>query len=82
MKKIKSNKRGTPVIAYEFSFEKEKTDTWIDGKYTQKKATRKEKLPDWAKDGYQRNEPESDEKIQQELANRLKKYEENKKENV
>ena len=85
VKKIKSNKRGTPVIAYEFSFQKEKSDKWIDGKFdkktSSKKATRKEKLPEWAKEGYQYEEPEVDEKIQQELANRLKKYEQNKKEN-
>lgn len=82
VKKIKSNKRGTPVIAYEFSFQKEKSDKWIDGKFdkktSSKKATRKEKLPEWAKEGYQYEEPEVDEKIQQELANRLKKYEHHK----
>lgn len=82
VKKIKSNKRGTPVIAYEFSFQKENSDKWIDGKFdkktSSKKATRKEKLPEWAKEGYQYEEPEVDEKIQQELANRLKKYEHHK----
>lgn len=56
VKKIKSNKRGTPVIAYEFSFQKEKVDKWVDGKFDKKnpskKATRKEKLPEWAQEGY------------------------------
>lgn len=85
VKKIKSNKRGTPVIAYEFSFQKEKADKWIDGKFDKKnpskKAPRKEELPEWAKDGYQHEEPELNEETRQELANRLKKYKQNKKEN-
>lgn len=79
--KIKSKQRGNKVIAYEFTFQKQVTTQWIEGKYDSKKALRKETLPEWAKDGYQHEEPELDEKIQQELANRLKKYEQNKKEN-
>ena len=57
IKSIKSNKRGTPVIAYEFTWLSEKTGTWIESKYDQKaigsgKRIRKEKLPDWAKEDY------------------------------
>ena len=57
IKPIKSNKRGTPVIAYEFTWLSEKTGTWIENKYDQPaispgKRVRKEKLPDWAKENY------------------------------
>lgn len=57
IKPIKSNKRGTPVIAYEFTWLSEKTGTWIENKYGKKmigsgKMVRKEKLPDWAKEDY------------------------------
>ncbi|WP_062472435.1 replication initiation protein [Jeotgalibaca dankookensis] len=57
IKPIKSNKRGTPVIAYEFTWLSEKTGTWIENKYDQQaispgKRVRKEKLPDWAKENY------------------------------
>ena len=84
VKKIKSNKRGTPVIAYEFSFQKEKVDKWVDGKFDKKnpskKATRKENLPEWAKDGYQHEEPEVDEELKQEVERRLAEYEKKKSE--
>lgn len=43
VKKIKSNTRGTPVIGYEFTWNPEKTGTWIDGKYD------KDSLNDWMK---------------------------------
>lgn len=37
VKKVKSNKRGTPVIGYEFTFKPEKTSQlWIDDKYSNK----------------------------------------------
>ena len=37
VKKVKSNKRGTPVIGYEFTFKPEKTSQlWIDDKYSDK----------------------------------------------
>lgn len=84
VKKIKSNKRGTPVIAYEFSFKKENPDKWVDGKFdkknSSKKATRKEELPEWAKDGYQHEEPEVNEETRQELERRLAEYEKKKSE--
>lgn len=38
IKKVKSNKRGTPVIGYEFTFKPEKTSQlWIDDKYNDNK---------------------------------------------
>lgn len=57
VKKVKSNKRGNPVLAYEFTWSREHTEKWVEGKYDKKsigsgKAVRKEKLPDWAKEGY------------------------------
>ncbi|MFW7374510.1 RepB family plasmid replication initiator protein [Vagococcus fluvialis] len=50
--KITKNKkagrgRGGVLTGYTFTFEKEKTGEWIDGKY-KKKSQRKETLPDWA----------------------------------
>lgn len=35
VKPIKSNKRGNPVIAYEFTFEPERVGAWIENKYEQ-----------------------------------------------
>ena len=78
VKKIKSNKRGTPVIAYAFSFKKEKSDKWIEGKYTSKPDTKKETLPEWAKTGYQHEEKELDDETRQKLERRLAEYEKNK----
>ena len=80
VKKIKSNKRGTPVIAYEFSFKKESPDKWIDGRFEKKKTTRKEELPEWAKEDYQHEEPEVNEETRQELERRLAEYEKMKSE--
>lgn len=50
--KITKNKkagrgRGGVLTGYTFTFEKEKTGEWIDGKY-KNKSQRKETLPDWA----------------------------------
>lgn len=59
VKPVKVKKRGTPVIAYEFTWQPEKTGTWVYGKYenkngetTRKITVRNEELPDWAKPGY------------------------------
>ena len=57
IKKVKANTRGNPVKSYIFTWKAEKAEKWIDGKYDKKpvksgKATRKEKLPEWAKEGY------------------------------
>ena len=57
IKKVKANTRGNPVKSYIFTWISEKSEKWIDGKYDKKpvgsgKAVRKEKLPEWAKEGY------------------------------
>lgn len=59
VKPIKARKRGAPIIAYEFTWQQEKTGTWVDGKYEnknggtiRKSTVRNEELPDWAKPGY------------------------------
>lgn len=57
IKPIKSNKRGNPVIAYEFTWLSEKTGKWIENKYDKKagssrKIVRKETLPKWAQKDY------------------------------
>lgn len=60
VKSIKARKRGSPVIAYEFKWNPEKSGAWVDGKYekkkrrdvTRNKKTRKESLPEWAQEGY------------------------------
>ena len=76
--RIKSKQRGNKVIAYEFTFQKQVTTQWIEGKFYKKnpskKATRKENLPEWAKDGYQHEEPEVDEETRQELERRLAEF--------
>lgn len=51
VKTIKSNKRGTPVIAYLFTWEPEKTNRkWIEGKYDSKKGIKKITQPIYSKD--------------------------------
>lgn len=60
VKPIKARKRGAPIIAYEFTWKPEKSGTWVDGKYEKKKrrdltgekTSRKETLPEWAREGY------------------------------
>lgn len=53
VKKIKSNKRGTPVIGYEFTFKPEKTEKWQEDKYTKQNIFKKPSLktiePKWFK---------------------------------
>lgn len=50
-KPIKTKKRGTPIVAYEFTWQKEETGTWIDDKYDDagkdKKTPVGSKTPDW-----------------------------------
>ena len=84
IKPIKSNKRGTPVIAYEFTWTPEKTGTWVKNKYDNKligsgKTIRKEKLPDWAKEDYiQPKETMLSKEKQDELNERLARIRANK----
>ena len=78
--KKKGRGRGGVLTGYTFSFEKETTGKWIEGRYDPKKSTRKEELPEWAKDGYQHEEPELNEETRQELERRLAEYEKKKSE--
>lgn len=51
VKPIKSNKRGTPVIAYLFTWTPEKTNgKWIEGKYDPKQGIKKVLQPVYSKD--------------------------------
>ena len=46
IKKVKSNKKGNPVVSYVFTWQPEKTGEWKNDKY-KKQSKRKETLPDW-----------------------------------
>lgn len=48
VKKVKANTRGTPVIAYIFTWKPEKTGKWEENKY-KKRMKKNETLPDWIK---------------------------------
>lgn len=61
VKKIKSNKRGTPVLGYEFTWQKEVTEAYDPTKYDKpktvakkpsKKAAKKSNVPKWSKSDY------------------------------
>lgn len=81
--KNKSNKRGNKVLGFTFTFspEEKNEDDFTQGHKLSKNKikNRKEKLPEWAKDGYKDTDPYVDDKTQRELKRRLKEYEENKK---
>lgn len=76
--KKKGRGRGGILTGYTFTFDKETAGEWIEGKYTSKPDTKKDNLPDWAKDGYQHKEKELDDETRQKLARRLAEYEKNK----
>lgn len=61
VKKIKSNKRGNPVLGYEFTWKKEVTEAYDPHKYDKpkntpkkpsKKAAKKTNVPKWSKSDY------------------------------
>lgn len=61
VKKIKSNKRGNPVLGYEFTWQKEITEAYDPNKYDKpktvakkpsKKATKKSNVPKWSNPDY------------------------------
>lgn len=79
--KIKSRRRGNQLLGYEFTFQKESTQKWVDDKFEtagkDKKAQIGSKTPDWYNPNY-KNEttPEQQnelKKIKQEQLNRMKK---------
>ena len=78
--KKKGRGRGGVLTGYTFKFESEKTEKWIKNKFNSKKTGRKENLPEWARDGYQHEEPEVNEETRQELERRLAEYEKKKSE--
>ena len=78
--KIKSRRRGNQLLGYEFTFQKESTQNWIDDKYDKsgnaKKTPVGSKIPDWYDPDY-KNEttPESQkelERIKQESLDKMK----------
>lgn len=73
--KKKGRGRGGVLTGYTFSFEKESSSEWIPGKYEKKKGPRKEKLPDWAKDGYVPPTEKEDSESIDKIASRLAEYE-------
>lgn len=56
VKKIKSNKRGNPVLGYEFTWKPEKTGEWEDDKYKKndfyKPKNSESNVPDWVEKEY------------------------------
>ena len=86
VKKIKSNKRGNPVLGYEFTWQKEVTEAYDPTKYDKpkntpkkpsKKATKKSNNPKWSNPDYV-NETTDEQKAElerkkQELLERLDK---------
>lgn len=63
VKKIKSNKRGNPVLGYEFSWRPEHASEWKKDKYNKKKTSN---LPEWFNKDYKHDStPEELEKLKQ-----------------
>lgn len=86
VKKVKSNKRGNPVLGYEFTWQKEVTGSYDPNKYdkpkavakkSSKKATKKSNIPNWSNPDY-KNETTEEQKAElerkkQELLARMDK---------
>lgn len=72
VKPIKTKKRGTPIVAYEFTWKKEETEEWIEGKYGSSRGS----TPDWYDPNYKnKTAPEQIselEKIRQESLDKMK----------
>ena len=72
VKKIKSNKKGTPVLGYEFTWKKEETEAYDPNKYDKPKNTAKKpskkatknNVPSWSNPNYKN---ETSEEMKQEL---------------
>lgn len=72
VKKIKSKKRGNPVLAYEFTWKKEVTGTYEQGKFdkpksepkkaSKSKSSKKTNVPGWVNPDY-KNETSEDKKL-------------------
>lgn len=71
VKPVKANTRGTPIIAYKFTFEPEITGQWDDKKYKKRKK-RIENLPEWATDPV-KNDDALSEEAQREVRKNLER---------
>ena len=71
VKKIKANTRGTPVIAYEFTWKPEKTGEWVENKY-KKHLKKKETIPNWVTDPV-KNDDTLSEEAQKEVRKNLER---------
>ena len=61
VKKVKSNKRGNPVLAYEFTWKKEKTGVYVPNKFSKPKHKETTNIPSWSDENY-KNTTTKDEK--------------------
>lgn len=73
VKKVKSNKRGNPVLGYEFTWQAETTAAWKPGKFkTPKNPSKKlSNVPDWHEGNYINETTEDEKRRLQEAKNRL-----------
>ena len=79
--KIKSRRRGNQLLGYEFTFQKESTQNWIDDKYDKsgnaKKTPVGSKIPDWYDPDYKNattpKEQKELERLKKELSDSMKK---------
>jgi plasmid replication initiation protein len=79
--KIKSRRRGNQLLGYEFTFQKESTQNWIDEKYDKsgnaKKTPVGSKIPDWYDPDYKNattpKEQKELERLKKELSDSMKK---------
>lgn len=76
IKKIKSNKRGNPVIAYKFTWLPEKTEKWDPTKYNYRNNQRHAIEPDWLKNEYQNSSENNNDETQKKIDEFKKKLEE------
>lgn len=72
IKKVKANTRGTPVIAYIFTWKPEVAGVWIEDKY-KKRVKRKETLPNWVTDPV-KNDDKLSEEAQREVKENLERF--------
>lgn len=75
VKKIKSNKRGNPVLGYEFTWKPETTGEWEDDKYKKndfyKPKTIESNVPDWVEKEYKHSATAEDQAKLEELKRSL-----------
>lgn len=74
IKKVKSNKKGNPVVSYVFTWQPEKTGEWVNNKY-KKQSKRKETLPEWVDKDIKETPLTDDQLI--EIQNKIKNLQKN-----